>query len=187
MKLKLFITVAVTAAVFSCASKKEEVVIDESLLPAAGTAAAAQPVLQKDTALPGAINVQAGKTLLPEGVNPAASRTNPAPATGGVPPQAAAGTALNPPHGQPGHRCDINVGAPLNSKPVQAAAAPVVTNAPATATAQPAPQITQPGMNPAHGQPGHRCDIAVGAPLNSKPLPAVMPAPAAVQKDSTKG
>ena len=21
------------------------------------------------------------------------------------------------------------------------------------------------GMNPAHGQPGHRCDIAVGAPL----------------------
>ena len=26
------------------------------------------------------------------------------------------------------------------------------------------------GMNPPHGQPGHRCDIAVGAPLNSKPL-----------------
>jgi hypothetical protein len=24
-------------------------------------------------------------------------------------------------------------------------------------------------MNPSHGQPGHRCDIAVGAPLNSKP------------------
>lgn len=27
---------------------------------------------------------------------------------------------------------------------------------------------TKPGMNPPHGQPGHRCDIAVGAPLNSK-------------------
>jgi len=25
------------------------------------------------------------------------------------------------------------------------------------------------GVNPAHGQPNHRCDIAVGAPLNSKP------------------
>lgn len=25
------------------------------------------------------------------------------------------------------------------------------------------------GLNPAHGQPGHRCDIAVGAPLNSAP------------------
>ncbi len=24
---------------------------------------------------------------------------------------------------------------------------------------------TAPGMNPPHGQPGHRCEIAVGAPL----------------------
>lgn len=38
---------------------------------------------------------------------------------------------------------------------------------PATA----APQPVAAGMNPAHGQPGHRCDIAVGAPLNSKPMP----------------
>ena len=29
------------------------------------------------------------------------------------------------------------------------------------------------GMNPAHGQPGHRCDIAVGAPLNSAPAKPV--------------
>ena len=28
---------------------------------------------------------------------------------------------------------------------------------------------TAEGMNPPHGQPGHRCDIAVGAPLDSKP------------------
>ncbi len=28
---------------------------------------------------------------------------------------------------------------------------------------------TAPGMNPPHGQPGHRCDIAVGAPLDSPP------------------
>ncbi|MCY7328555.1 MAG: hypothetical protein LH618_08410 [Saprospiraceae bacterium] len=26
------------------------------------------------------------------------------------------------------------------------------------------------GINPAHGQPGHRCDIAVGASLDSKPM-----------------
>jgi hypothetical protein len=26
----------------------------------------------------------------------------------------------------------------------------------------------QKGIDPSHGQPGHRCDIAVGAPLNSK-------------------
>jgi len=27
-------------------------------------------------------------------------------------------------------------------------------------------QATAPGMNPPHGQPGHRCDIAVGTPLS---------------------
>lgn len=90
---------------------------------------------------------------------------------------------MNPPHGQPGHRCEIAVGAPLNSKP-----APAVTSTPATVTAQPAPQKTLPGMNPPHGEPGHRCDIAIGAPLNSKPPQAAMPDIAAPpQKDSTKG
>ena len=34
-------------------------------------------------------------------------------------------------------------------------------------TTQPQTQ-TAPGMNPPHGQPGHRCEIPVGAPLNSK-------------------
>lgn len=74
---------------------------------------------------------------------------------------------MNPPHGQPGHRCDIEVGAPLNSKPVQPAAqATTVTTTPQQTATQP----TAPGMNPPHGQPGHRCDIAVGAPLNSQPV-----------------
>ena len=51
---------------------------------------------------------------------------------------------LNPPHGQPGHRCDIPVGEPL----------------PATAS-------NNVRLNPPHGQPGHRCDIPVGSPLPS--------------------
>ncbi len=81
------------------------------------------------------------------------------------------GTGLNPEHGKPGHRCDIAVGAPLNSTVQQPAANTT------TAINQTSPQIitTQPvagkpvaaGMNPEHGKPGHRCDIAVGAPLNS--------------------
>ncbi|MFT5254085.1 MAG: hypothetical protein ACI87N_003148 [Flavobacteriales bacterium] len=29
-------------------------------------------------------------------------------------------------------------------------------------------QVTAKGMNPPHGEKNHRCDIAVGAPLNSK-------------------
>ncbi len=94
---------------------------------------------------------------------------------GAMPPYAAnqpAATAegMNPPHGQPNHRCDIPVGAPLDSPPVTKPTLP-------TASSQQIPQIqtttaptpTAPGMNPPHGQPNHRCDIAVGAPLDSPP------------------
>ena len=85
---------------------------------------------------------------------------------------------LNPAHGQPGHKCEIPVGAPLNSAPTTAAttakpaiqnqvittSAPTVTTTPATT-----PVKVAAGMNPAHGQPGHKCEIAVGAPLNGSP------------------
>ena len=72
---------------------------------------------------------------------------------------------LNPAHGQPGHDCDIAVGAPLDgSGGVQTIPQPSFT--PNLAT-KPAPQVQSgaKGLNPAHGQPGHNCDIAVGAPL----------------------
>lgn len=88
---------------------------------------------------------------------------------------------MNPPHGQPGHRCDIAVGAPLNSpkttKPAATGAGtaivqqvtPTTTSQPAAAPAILSPNseqtTTAPGMNPPHGQPGHQCGIAVGAPL----------------------
>ncbi len=76
--------------------------------------------------------------------------------------------SLNPPHGQPGHRCDIGVGQPLPQQTPPPAPAEALSIAPPPVTAQPS---TAAGLNPAHGQPGHRCDIAVGAPLNSKPEP----------------
>jgi hypothetical protein len=85
---------------------------------------------------------------------------------------------LNPKHGQPGHRCDIAVGQPLNSKPpAQTTPTPAIqtTNplTPLTSTTNTGPA---PLLNPKHGQPFHRCDILVGQPLNSKPtLPAVQP------------
>jgi len=84
---------------------------------------------------------------------------------------------LNPAHGQPGHRCDIAVGAPLNSAPTQgqtATAQPTQTiqvnpnqKNMVTTTTVAAPVKVAKGMNPSHGQPGHRCDIPVGSPLNS--------------------
>ena len=80
---------------------------------------------------------------------------------------------MNPAHGQPNHRCDIAVGAPLNSPVVPAKSNPVTPQAvtqqntalPSTiATSNPVAPTPE-GMNPPHGQEKHRCDIAVGAPL----------------------
>ena len=94
---------------------------------------------------------------------------------------------VNPAHGQPGHRCDIAVGAPLpassapalNTNPVPA---PVInTPSPTTPVTQPQPQAAATvasGLNPAHGQPGHRCDIPVGQPLSKAPAkPATTSSP----------
>ena len=94
------------------------------------------------------------------------------------------GAGLNPEHGKPGHRCDLAVGAPLNSTPTKPQA-PITTptltntsdisakNATIVTSSQPV-KAAAAGMNPEHGKQGHRCDIAVGAPLDSKPA-AVKP------------
>ncbi|MBT2562700.1 hypothetical protein [Pedobacter sp. ISL-64] len=86
---------------------------------------------------------------------------------------------LNPKHGEPGHRCDIAIGAPLDSKPTQ-----VVTTQPAVVK-QTVAIKTGKGLNPPHGQPNHRCDIAVGAPLNSKPAPVVNTVPVSTPETKT--
>jgi len=82
---------------------------------------------------------------------------------------------MNPDHGQPNHRCDIAVGAPLDSpvdplkkNSTSTQTAPQQNRALPTTIASPSPAVTAvtpEGMNPPHGQEKHRCDIAVGAPL----------------------
>ena len=75
---------------------------------------------------------------------------------------------MNPAHGQPGHQCGIAVGAPLNT-PAISNNEQTVSIPTSTVTITPNPGQATPtakGMNPAHGQPGHQCGIAVGAPLN---------------------
>lgn len=92
----------------------------------------------------------------------------------------------NPPHGEPGHRCDIPVGAPLDSPaggggtavPTTPAASsgaasasgsgPFLVNDEAKQRMGGTPSGSSAGsgqVNPPHGQPGHRCDIPVGQPL----------------------
>ena len=117
-----------------------------------------------------------------------ATLTAPVPATvAQQQPAVTTAAGMNPAHGEPGHRCEIAVGAPLNSPatapaaqaPGSAVTTPSMTPAlttpsstapPLTATPAPtaAPTTTAPGMNPPHGQPGHDCAIAVGAPLKKK-------------------
>ena len=120
----------------------------------------------------------------------AAKTTEATPASGAPAANANAGTvatnsakpALNPAHGEPHHRCDIAVGAPIDSQPAAPNVAPQAVqtgNAPANAfnTSPIAPTnapssaapVTatgpKPALNPAHGEPHHRCDLQVGAPL----------------------
>lgn len=85
-----------------------------------------------------------------QNVAPTSTSTNTTNASGDV----------NPAHGQPGHRCDIPVGAPLNAAAGSSNATPAANKA----NTVPA-SISGNGINPPHGQPGHRCDIKVGDPL----------------------
>ncbi len=73
--------------------------------------------------------------------------------------------ALNPVHGEPGHRCDIPVGTPLDQ--------PATTNLQQTNTTinpNVSPVRVQggdtPTINPPHGEPGHDCSKPVGSELN---------------------
>ena len=89
---------------------------------------------------------------------------------------------LNPEHGKPGHKCEVAVGAPLNSAPTTTAKPRAANISPIAAPSQnnsivPALQNTSISspvktstaftgkVNPAHGQPGHDCKVAVGQPL----------------------
>jgi len=88
-------------------------------------------------------------------------------------PGASTTIALNPEHGLPGHRCEIAVGAPLNTP---AAAQPTITTQPSVQQPAAGPRIEQKvtpntsktaRLNPAHGEPGHDCNIPVGEPLKN--------------------
>lgn len=127
---------------------------------------------------------QVQQTTLPADTSAAVSAV---PATATTSQPAAVQTAstppeLNPPHGQPYHRCDIPVGSPLNT-PAPAKPAPTVNRTGTAPTLANAAQLNnpqavnptaptvanatsgKPKLNPPHGQPYHRCDIAVGSPL----------------------
>ncbi len=147
---------------FSACDSNEQKMTDEDAL-----------LIHTAPATPGVTAAGAGGTLTPVAAPAGSAQNVTAPGT-----QAAkAAASLNPPHGEPGHKCDIDVGAPLDAQPAQQQVAP--GNGGTTITPQAVPQPAAPpagtnkitsGNNPAHGEPGHRCDIPVGAPLNGTPV-----------------
>ena len=81
-----------------------------------------------------------------------------------VPPTSVNNLALNPPHGEPGHDCNIAVGAALNG-------ASNSLNSPLPimpGSNKPLDNSSTKGvrLNPPHGEPGHDCNIQVGQPLS---------------------
>ncbi|ESU28996.1 hypothetical protein FLJC2902T_10290 [Flavobacterium limnosediminis JC2902] len=174
------LVLAVTISLVSCKKEEtaEENTASQKPVPSVYEIVNGTNIAQKPAQMP-----QQNMTVTPTTTT---TVTPPAPVT--------VAKGMNPPHGQPGHRCDIKVGAPLNSPPgnkttiqpgaatVQKMTNPSFTVTPsATATSgntattaqssgvpallNPTTTTTAPGMNPPHGQEGHRCDIAVGAPL----------------------
>jgi hypothetical protein len=125
------------------------------MIGAISFSACRETVAEFDNTLP---PVQSGNTTSPSGDSNSLKISPSEPVTA-QPKSVQNNMELNPEHGQPGHRCEIAVGAPLNSSPA-------ASNIPV-----PAPQRTTPGnsvtINPPHGQPGHDCAIPVGQPLKS--------------------
>ncbi len=85
--------------------------------------------------------------------------------------QTGSAVLLNPPHGQPGHLCEIPVGSPLpTAGPATRLSdnptAPTIENAARLYPRRVQRTSSTPRLNPPHGQPGHRCEIPVGSPLN---------------------
>ncbi|MBL7702639.1 MAG: hypothetical protein JNM14_10325 [Ferruginibacter sp.] len=191
MKLKLYTAASLIAiaGLVSCGGNNDKEVVDKSIIPAGSDTTPVQTTVN-NIVNPGQTVVPANAPVIPGAAVPNTPVTISQPQTVTMTPQngtvipnpqmitqtataqAATAPGMNPPHGQPGHRCDISVGAPLNSKPAPPATAqPTTVNAQPQVTMKEVPTTTKtaPGMNPPHGEPGHRCDIAVGAPLNSKP------------------
>ncbi len=188
--MKVLLSIAVLAVLFltSCAgssSEKEYVSPTAAAAPVTGTDSLQKKSTDGIEQILGANTAKPAGVQVPVNVPAITAQPVAAPVAVNAVPAATQTTAsgLNPAHGQPGHRCELAVGAPLNSAPAaapQAQAQPqpitVKQNAPTIIPSEVKAVPAAAGMNPAHGQPGHRCEIAVGAPLNSKPAAPATPA-----------
>jgi hypothetical protein len=163
MKKKLFLSLLISALFLTSCKKDEETKTTEETQQTAQPMTGEQWLKQRI----GQPQVQPGQTQQTQ----QSQQTQQTNATETPP-------GMNPPHGQPGHKCEIPVGAPLNSQPTTNQPQVTPQTAPQVVNQKPAEQpqmkintntgsatISGAKMNPPHGQDGHRCDVAVGAPL----------------------
>ena len=156
----IFASILSSFVLFACSSS-DCPGYDKSLSPANSTKAVT-PLTIADTLLSDSATTNSSISNMPA--------TNPS-----ITSIASAGNntaGLNPAHGMPGHRCDIEVGVPLSS-PIQNKTAPNIQPSPVMTT----PSMQQPSVqpnsigtgksNPPHGQPGHDCAVPVGSPLKN--------------------
>ncbi|MGL2964736.1 hypothetical protein ACSVH2_13020 [Flavobacterium sp. RSB2_4_14] len=178
MKSKLVFNSLVLFAILFISCKKEEETVSDS-----PSNTPKEIIIPRVQAIPAQANMQ---QAVSQNVAPVQNQNAPQNIQTVTPNPVVTKPGMNPPHGQAGHRCDIAVGAPLNSpvsKPKPGATitqqptftTSTTTNAQTTPASAPAilnpnaaTTVTAPGMNPPHGQAGHDCAVAVGAPLPKK-------------------
>ena len=157
----IFVAACILATLFFAAcSGNDTKGYDDSLSPATSTKPVT-PVTIADTLLSDTSVTRTAATIT-------APVTTTATLSGNM---ATANAGLNPAHGQPGHRCDIAVGASLSS-PINASKPQVQTvssNNFTTPNSTPSALTSGSGgrLNPPHGQPGHDCSVEVGKPLKN--------------------
>lgn len=158
-KYIILIAAVVLGTMISCSPAQKE----SKQVPVQEQIQVPQTLIKADTSASISTDSATAKTIQPTVVNATAT-----------PPE------LNPPHGQPFHRCDIPVGSTLNSA-APAKTSPAINRTGTSPTLENAARLnnpqannptaptvangTPPKLNPPHGQPFHRCDIAVGSPL----------------------
>ena len=152
MNMKTILTGVFLASILFVSCKKELQPQESAETPVTETAPSENPTMEKQ------FEVQNQNTQATQAPNSVQTQ--------------ATAPGMNPPHGQPNHRCDIAVGAPLNSPKGATPPAPTMQPQAPQGQASVTPvdmssgtTATAPGMNPPHGQAGHSCSVAVGAPL----------------------
>lgn len=139
------------------------------LLFAAVSCAPAQKETQTQQSNPQQLNQMQISRLKQDAsaVNATGTTATTTPAQSTAPAQGNTAVRLNPPHGQPGHICEIPVGSPLPTTPVRSNATVNSTPGatPVNSAGAPTAAASNVRLNPPHGQPGHICEIPVGSPL----------------------